>query len=505
MVTPRARRIQSLATKLGAVVPRVPRRRALAAFALALTAACAPAVRSTESLAVGREAALGVQFPPLDFRPPQPELHTLPGGIEVLYLEDRTLPLVTVHARFEGGYGRFPRDYYAAGLALPTLLRAGGTRTLTPDSIDLLLESYSLQTSFGSGGGSITSSVNTLKKELGVALELWGEMMKQPRFDSIRAEVWRGQELESVLRRKDDPGRIAVGEFNRLMYGDHPIGWEMSPEDLEPEDLSFGRMSWLHRRIMCPDNLILGVTGDVSWQEIEPLLQRTLADWPACEGALPPVPIPQIRQQGGVFLIRRDFEQSTIVLAHTSSIRQGDSPEYFSSRIGNAILGASGFSSRLLTQLRTERGYAYSASSLWTTPRDAEGLVGALTQTRAGATVAATRLIVDVLEELRRAPPTEDEVRTTVDEAVNGFVFNFESPSQVVLRQMIYRAEGLPIDWLESYLVGIQRVRPEDVLAVFQREVRPSDLTILIVGNPAAFEQPLETLGPVTVLDPDRP
>jgi predicted Zn-dependent peptidase len=289
------------------------------------------------------------------------------------------------------------------------------------------------------------------------------------------------------------------------MYGDHPIGWEMSEDDLEPEDLSYARVSWLHRRIMCPGNLILGVTGDVSWQQIEPMLERMLADWPACEGELPPIPLPTIRQQGGVFLIRREFEQSTIVLAHTSGIRQGDSPEYFSSRIGNAILGASGFSSRLLTQLRTERGYAYSASSLWTTPRDAQGLVGALTQTRGSATVAATRLIVDVLEELRRAPPTEQEVQTTVDEAVNGFVFNFESPSQVVLRQMIYRAEGLPPDWLESYIAGIQRVRPEDVLAVFQREVRPSDLTILIVGNPASFDEPLETLGPVTLLDPDRP
>jgi zinc protease len=346
--------------------------------------------------------------------------------------------------------------------------------------------------------------VNTLAKELPLALELWGEMMKQPRFDSARAEVWRGQELESVLRRKDDPGRIAVGEFNRLMYGDHPIGWEMSPEDLDPEDLSYERVSWLHRRILCPGNLILGVTGDVSWTEIEPELQRVLADWPACEGELPPIPLPTIRQQGGIFLIPREFEQSTIVLAHTSSIKQGDTADYFASRIANSVLGASGFSSRLLTRLRTERGYAYSASSLWTTPTDAQGLVGALTQTRAGATVEATRLILEVLEEMRRAPPTDEEVRTTVDEAVNGFVFNFESPSQVVLRQMIYRAEGLPSDWLESYLAGIQRVRPEDVLAVFQREVRPADLTILIVGNPDAFDQPLDSLGPVTVLDPDR-
>ena len=465
--------------------------------------ACAPV--AAPGPAIGREAALSLEYPPLDFDPPEPELHTLRGGVEVLYLEDRTLPLVTVHARFEGGYGRFPRDYYAAGLALPSLLRSGGTRTLTADSIDLLLELNSLQLSFGSGGGSVTSSVNALTEQLETALRLWGEMLKEPRFDSARAEIWRGQELESVLRRREDPGRIAVGEFNRLMYGDHPIGWEISAEDLEPEDVGFERFSWLHRRILCPGNLILGVTGDVAWERVAPLLEGLLADWTPCEGELPPVPIPTIRQAGGIFLIPRNFEQSTIVLAHATNVRQGDTPEYFASRIGNAILGASGFSSRLLSRLRTERGYAYSASSLWTTPVDAQGLVGALTQTRGAATVEATRLMLEVLEEMRRAPPTAVEVQTAVDEAVNGFVFNFESPSQVVFRQMIYRAEKLPTNWLEAYLEGIQRVRPEDVLAVFQREVRPDDLTILVVGDPDAFDERLEGLGAVTVLDPDSP
>jgi predicted Zn-dependent peptidase len=481
------------------------RGRALALVALASLGACSRAPGAPAAVPIGRDAALAIEFPPLDFDPPEAELHTLPGGIEVLYLEDRTLPLVTVHARFEGGYGRFPRDYYAAGLSMPSMLRSGGTRTIPPDSIDLLLELYSLQTSFASGGGSITSSVNVLTKELDTALDLWGRMLKEPRFDQSRAEVWRGQEMESVLRRKDDPGRIAVSEFNQLMYGDHPIGWEMSADDLGPDALSFERLSWLHRRIVCPSNMILGVTGDISWQEIEPRLVALLSDWPACEGELPPVPIPRIRRAGGVFLIRRELEQSTIVLAHTSSIRQGDTPEYFASRIGNSILGASGFSSRLMARLRTERGYSYSASSLWTTPTDADGLVGALTQTRGPATVAATKLILEVLGDMTRSAPTDEEVQTAIDEFVNGFVFNFESPSQIVFRQMVYRAEKLPADWLESYIAGIQRVKPQDVLEVFRREVRPEDLTILIVGNPDSFDAALESLGPVTVLQLESP
>ena len=92
-------------------------------------------------------------------------------------------------------------------------------------------------------------------------------------------EVWRGQELESVRRRRDDPGRLAFSEFNRLMFGDHPIGWEMEAADLEPADLSRKQLEWVYRRVFCPDNLILGVTGDVSWRELSPRLERLVAGW----------------------------------------------------------------------------------------------------------------------------------------------------------------------------------------------------------------------------------
>jgi zinc protease len=451
--------------------------------------------------APGRDAALALEFPALEFDPPEPELHTLSGGVEVLHLEDRTLPLVNVFARFEGGYARFDRAHYAAGTSLASLLRSGGTASLSPDSVDLFLEREAVQTSFGGGGESVTASLNVLRDGLPAALAVWGEMLRAPRFAPERVEVWRGQELESALRRLDDPQRLAFSEFNRLMYGDHPIGWEMAPEDLEPEDLSLEKLTRVHRRVVCPGNLILGVTGDASWEEVRPLLEDLLEGWPACPEALPESPVADIREGGGVFLIPRDLEQSTVVMAHATDVRQGDHPAFFSSRIGNLILGAGGFSSRLLSRVRTERGYAYSAGSLWTTPREQRGLVGAVTQTRPATTVAAIRLILETIDEMTREEPASDEVERAIEETVNGFVFNFQSPSQIVFRRMLYRADELPEDWLQRYLEGIQEVDPARVLEVFREHVRPEEMTILVVGNPEGFDEPLDALGPVTILE----
>jgi len=457
-----------------------------------------------ESPPVGREAALALEYSPLEFQAPEVERRSLDSGTQIFYLRDPSLPLVSLYARFRGGYSLLPKRVYAAATALPGLLRTGGTRNLSPDSVDHLVEFYALQTVFGGGGESTFSSVNTLTKHLKPALALWGEILKAPRFDPLAVEVWRGRQAENIRRRQDNPSGLAFAEFNRIMFGDHPIGWEMSEEDLTPDRLSTGTLMEVHHRIFCPENLILGAVGDVDWETLEPLLNEMLADWPACVGELEEPGEPEMRQGPEVFLIPKDLPQSTVILGQAGGVSQSSGSEYFASRIGNSILGGGGFSSRLLTRIRTERGWAYGASSVWTAPAHHEGMVGAVTQTKSGSTVAAIRLILETMGEMRETPPTDAEVNHTVSQIVNGFVFNFQDPAQIVSREMYYLARGLRSDWLEVYLKGIQEVSPRDVQRVFESHVEPEKMIILILGNPESFDLPPEVLGPVQIWDADR-
>jgi zinc protease len=468
----------------------------LAALALAAPAASA-------QVPSGRQAVEALVFGPLEFTPPTVERREV-SGVKVLLLEDRDLPLVNVYARFRGGYGFFEREWYAPAIGLPAVLRTGGTTDLSPDSVDQLFEFYSIQASFGTGGGSISIALNTVTEHLGVALDLWGDLIALPRFDAEQIELWRGREIEGARRRADDPGSLAYSQFNRLMYGDHPVGWEMRPVDLEPGLVTPERFREMHRRIVCRENLILGVTGDVSWEEMRGPLQALVDALAPCPGALPEAPAPNIRREPGVFLLERDLEQAFIVMAHPVSVRLADDPTYFAATIGNSILGGGGFSSRLIGRLRTEQGWTYAVSSLWTMPRRYDGVVGATTSTRPDAAVPAIRLMLETMDEMRDGPPTEAEIRTAVDAVVNGFAFNFETPGQIVSRMMFYAAEDWPEDWLEVYARGIQEVTPEQVRQVFADHVRPDDMTIMVVGDPERIGRvALATLGPVTVLRVD--
>ncbi len=135
-------------------------------------------------------------------------------------------------------------------------------------------------------------------------------------------------------------------------------------------------------------------------------------------------------------------------------------------------------------------------------PRRYDGLLGAITRTSPENTIPAIELILETMEGLRTAPPEAEEVRTAIEQIVNSFVFNFETPGRIVSRTMSYLAQDLPQDWLERYLNGVRRVTADGVHDAFARHLRPAEMMILLVGDPDRIgRDAISELGPVTVLD----
>ncbi|MCY3807875.1 MAG: insulinase family protein [Gemmatimonadetes bacterium] len=448
-----------------------------------------------------RERIAELSATEMDFAPVYPRSESV-AGVPVYFLEDRELPLITLYASFRGGANNFGREHYAALAALPGLLRKGGTATLPADSVDIVVESMALAMSFGRGGRSASASVNFLSDQLDAAVELWGEMLREPRFDSVQVAEWREGELERMRRRREDLGVVAIGTFNRIIYGDHPIGWELTPDDLAPEHLANDRLRHVHAALICPENLTLGVVGDIGWERASEVLEGLLAEWAPCSGELLEAPTPTLRHDPGVFVIHREVAQSVVVLGHSSRVRLGKTREYFASRIGNAILGASGLSSRLNTEIRTREGLAYDATSIWNAPADSDGLLGGLTRTKPETTLRAARLMLEGLASMSAEAPADHEVERATREIVNGFVFNFAAPARIVTRAIAYETMGLSGDWLRLFVRGVQDVTPGDVLEVFHSQVDTARMTYLLLGDTTRFDGSPSELGAVTVIEP---
>jgi predicted Zn-dependent peptidase len=436
-------------------------------------------------------------FQPLRFTPPSPRQARLSNGIQVFLVEDHSLPTFSINLVRRMGVANVPDSLWGVAWRADGMMRTGGTTTLSPDSVDRLIEFYSLSIGFNTANEISNAFASGLSRYRDIMLDLLFDMMRNPRNDTSRIREAVSQTEESWRRRNDTPGSILARAWGQLVYGDHPFGRSLiTPEEaaaFTPE-----RFRLVQGLLFCPDGMIIGVTGDFQERDILAQLERRFRGWGRCPAGTRPTPQVRLATGPRVVHIERDINQTNIRMGHPGAVLVANNPEYFATRVANFLLGGGGgFNSRLLQKVRSDSGFAYSVGSGWGADTRREGVFSASAQTRANKTVAAISLMRDVIASMERQPVTAEDVQLAKDNELNSFVFGFETPSQIVGRQVGYVLDGLPPNWFDLYLRGIQAVTPEQVTDVSGRLLRPDQMLILVVGKASSFDRPLSELGQV--------
>lgn len=471
----------------------------LGALLLAAVPAPAPAQQPSDT----RAQIQALEVPPLRFNPPQPKRVTLSNGVPVYLLEDHALPVINVQLVSTKGVDHVPDSLWGVAWQADGLLRTGGTTRLTPDSVDKLLDFYALNVFFSTGHERSTASLSGLSRYTDRLLGLGFEMMRSPRNDTSRVRITAAQQQENWRRRNDTPGSVLGRAWSQVLLGDHPLGRSL----VKPEEIagfSPERFRWVQERFFCPQNFLIGVSGDFQQRQIVATLERLFRGWERCKPGLREAPPPVAFAQGPkLVLVEKDVNQTNIRMGHAGGIRVADTPDYFAAQVADFLLGGSGFTSRLLSRVRSDSGFAYSAFSNWGAEPKREDQFFAGAQIRAEKTVAGINLMRSVIASMAAEPVTARDVKLAQDNEVNSFVFRFESPAQIVGQQLSYAADGLPPNWFDVYLRGIQAVTPDQVRQVSQRYLQPDRLVIVVVGKPSGFDKALSELGAVTSLPVD--
>jgi hypothetical protein len=114
----------------------------------------------------------------------------------------------------------------------------------------------------------------------------------------------------------------------------------------------------------------------------------------------------------------------------------------------------------------------------------------------------ALDLVRAEVKAVTEAPFSEAELQTAKQAVVNGFVFNFEDPSQTLFRAAYYEAIGYPADFLQRYQKSLAEVTSASVLAAAKRKITPEEQVVIIVGKESDFDRPLASAGlPVERVD----
>ncbi len=429
---------------------------------------------------------------PVHFSPQRPESWKLSNGINVLYREDKELPLVQTALYFPRGTLHLPKgadrsQNIVSVSALGALLRAGGTTTKTPDQVDQILEelSASISTSFGAEYGSITGSA--LRGDTETVLTLMGEILQSPRFDENELNLIKRQSLEHIRRRKDDPDTIAMLGIRQVLYGSrNPYGFISLSSDIKA--LSVSKVRKVYRDYVRPEGATVTITGDITKEKASELLERVFGGWRASgdpiPADLPVVPDNQATKPTFTF-IKGDFTQASVLIAHLGVRRF--TPDWPAISVFNEVFGAGGMSSKLFEEVRSKRGLAYAASG-GINPGPSRGLNAMYVQTKSSTVGESIDAAIGTLKELQNDTLPDATVADKKRALINSFVFANGSPAATIGRQVLLSLLKYPDRYDETYADTIGAVTSENIRQVASTRWIPSDLAIVVVGDDAALQ-----------------
>jgi len=417
------------------------------------------------------------------FKPVQPERWTLPNGLTVVYLRDGELPVVQGQLMIRGG--SLWADRYPLGTtsAMGETMRTGGAGALSADALDRELEKLAagVSSSFSAEFGSV--SFSCLTADLDRVFQIFSDVALRPRFESDRLSLWKGQSLEGIRRRAEDPSTVASIAFLQLVYGDSAYGKVSWSRDINA--ISRAQIEGLHRELMKPDGAILVVTGSVERERVAELVNHHFGTWMARGRRLPPAPPVNYEPKPGIYFVTLPFAQASVKAGHLGVPRL--TPDYPAIDLFNEVFGSGGFGSRLMKRVRTELGLSYGVYG-GIAPAVVKGTNYIFVQTKADSTGAALVESIGVLEQLQREPPTAEELGEKRQAIENSYVFNFGSVGEIAGRLARQELLGYPSDYDATYLSKVAQVTPSDISKVAAERWNPSKLVAVVVGNDSAFQ-----------------
>jgi zinc protease len=403
----------------------------------------------------------------------------LDNGLILLIVERHNLPVVKVSLGINAGNLMEPEE--KAGLSsLVASLLTEGTTSRTAEQISESIEFVG--GSIGASGGDDynSASLSVLKKDIELGFDLLSDVILNPIFPEDKFNKKKERIKGSLKSKEEDPGFLASREFKKALFGSHPYGRLISGTSESIDNIIREDLVKFHSTYYVPEHSVMSVVGDVEPEEVEKLLEKYFSKWGTNKAArLSPPQVEAVRKRETI-KIDKDLTQATIKLGHIGVSR--DNPDYYSLSVMNYILGGGGFASRLMQNIREEKGLVYDIHSFFRSNRLGGSFQVGL-QTKNESANTAIEEILKEIKAIRNMPVTDEELSDAKAFLTGSFPMRIETSSRIANFLVAVEFYGLGVRYIDDYPEYINKVTKEDVTRVAGKYLDPDNFILVVVAN----------------------
>lgn len=418
----------------------------------------------------------------------------LANGLRVLAVRKATVPLVEVRLwiPFAGDDELHPAT---AEVLAETLLT--GTAKRDRVAIDTELALIGGELGVGVDPERLSLSGNALASGLPTLLDVLADTLTGASY--VDAEVARESErlVERLAVARTQPRTIAREALQKHRYGSHPVTREVPhAEDIvkvTPEGVRA-----LHAASVLPRGATMVIVGDIDPDKVVGDLERALDGWGGNGSAKVLAPLPELTGGDVLFVPRPGSLQSQIRLS-AQAVPRTD-PRYAALQVANFVFGGY-FSSRLVENIREDKGYTYGAHSGFEFT-GSSAVVNVDADTASNVTAAALLETRYEFGRLGLVPPTESEVESARQYAIGSLVTSTASQTGLAGQLTALASTGLGLDWVAAHPERLAAVTVDEVAQAALDFFAPGRFTGVVVGDAEKLGPKLTALGGVTVGEP---